>query len=51
MLTERQAASAKPAGKEYCLHDVTLQGFALRVQPSFVGNRLLFLCSSDSNSP
>ena len=34
LLTDRLAAGAKPAGKEYNLHDVTLQGFALRVQPS-----------------
>ena len=34
VLTERLAANAKPAGKEYNLHDVALQGFALRVQPS-----------------
>ena len=33
-LTDRLAAGAKPADKEYCLHDVTLQGFALRIQPS-----------------
>lgn len=34
VLTDRLAASAKPADKEYNLHDVTLQGFALRVQPT-----------------